>query len=56
MCARFTVLNETPIAAAIADCVMSLSRSNTIEEVGRGCGAVVCLGLDGGERLKTGSW
>src|ERR1700687_2937259 len=30
MCARFTVLNETPIAAAIAGCVMPLSRSNTI--------------------------
>jgi hypothetical protein len=30
MCVRFTVLNETPIAAAIADCVMSLSRNNTI--------------------------
>jgi hypothetical protein len=30
MCARFTVLNETPIAVAIANCVMSLSRSNTI--------------------------
>src|ERR1700730_8635046 len=30
MCARFTVLNETPIAAAIAGWVMPLSRSNTI--------------------------
>src|SRR5712692_10457475 len=30
MCARFTVLNETPIAAAIAGCVIPLSRSNTI--------------------------
>src|SRR6266446_9711828 len=30
MWARFTVLNETPIASAIAACVISLSRSNTI--------------------------
>jgi hypothetical protein len=30
MCARFTVLNETPMAAAIAGCIMPLSRSNTI--------------------------
>src|SRR5260370_36790469 len=30
MWARFTVLNETPIASAIAGCVMPLSRSNTI--------------------------
>src|SRR5215468_3876218 len=30
MWARFTVLNETPIAAAIAGCVIPLSRSNTI--------------------------
>src|SRR5712691_7567992 len=30
MCARFTVLNETPIASAIAGCVIPLSRSNTI--------------------------
>src|SRR5262249_50458634 len=30
MCARFTVLSETPIASAIAGCVMPLSRSNTI--------------------------
>src|SRR5260221_13526637 len=30
MCARFTVLNETPIAAAITGCVIPLSRSNTI--------------------------
>ena len=30
MWARFTVLNETPSAAAIADCVMPLSRGNTI--------------------------
>src|SRR6266853_1165529 len=30
MRARFTVLNETPIASAIAGCVIPLSRSNTI--------------------------
>src|ERR1700751_5954541 len=30
MCARFTVLNETPIASAIAGWVIPLSRSNTI--------------------------
>src|ERR1700721_4621643 len=30
MCARFTVLNETPIAAAIAGCALPLSPSNTI--------------------------
>jgi hypothetical protein len=30
MCARFTVLNKTPTAAAIAGCVMSLSRSYAI--------------------------
>jgi hypothetical protein len=30
MRARFTVLNETPIAAAIAGCVIPLSRSNII--------------------------
>src|ERR1700724_1746698 len=30
MCARFTVLNETPIAGAIAGWVTPLSRSNTI--------------------------
>src|SRR5262249_61979118 len=30
MCARFTVLNETPIASAIAGCVIPLSRSSTI--------------------------
>src|SRR5260370_34346676 len=30
MWARFTVLNETPIASAIAGCVIPLSRSNTI--------------------------
>src|SRR5580693_8743447 len=31
MRARFTVLSETPIAPAIAGCVIPLSRSNTIE-------------------------
>src|SRR6266478_3530758 len=30
MWARFTVLNETPIASAIAGCAIPLSRSNTI--------------------------
>jgi hypothetical protein len=30
MCARFTVLSDTPIAAAIAGCVIPLSRNNTI--------------------------
>jgi hypothetical protein len=30
MCARFTVLSDTPIAAAIKGCVSPLSRSNTI--------------------------
>jgi hypothetical protein len=30
MWARFTVLSETPMAVAIAGCVISLSRSNTI--------------------------
>src|SRR5713101_5698551 len=30
MWARFTVLSETPIAAAIAGCAIPLSRSNTI--------------------------
>jgi hypothetical protein len=30
MAGRRTVLNETPIAAAIAGCVIPLSRSNTI--------------------------
>src|SRR5260221_2742653 len=30
MWARFTVLNRTPIASAIAGCVIPLSRSNTI--------------------------
>src|SRR6202023_342362 len=30
MCARFTVLSDTPIAAAIKSCVIPLSRSNTI--------------------------
>src|ERR1700730_2756073 len=30
MCARFTVLSDTPIASAIAGCVIPLSRSNTI--------------------------
>ena len=30
MWARFTVLNDTPIASAIAGCVIPLSRSNTI--------------------------
>src|SRR3984893_6407044 len=30
MCARFNVLSDTPIAAAIKVCVIPLSRSNTI--------------------------
>ena len=30
MCARFTVLSDTPIASAIAGCVIPLSRNNTI--------------------------
>src|SRR5712671_7545502 len=30
MCARFTVLSETPIASAIAGCAIPLSRSNII--------------------------
>jgi hypothetical protein len=30
MCARFTVLGDTPIAAAINGCVIKLSRGNTI--------------------------
>src|ERR1039457_6664444 len=30
MCARFTVLNDTPIPSAIAGCVIPLSRSSTI--------------------------
>jgi hypothetical protein len=30
MCARFTVLSDTPIAAAINGCVILLSRSKTI--------------------------
>src|SRR4029453_9980488 len=30
MCARFTVLSDTPIAAAIAGCDIPLSRNNTI--------------------------
>src|ERR1035437_5013597 len=30
MCARFTVLSDTPIASAIACCVIPLSRSSTI--------------------------
>ena len=30
MCARFTVLSDTPIASAMAGCVIPLSRSNTI--------------------------
>src|SRR5665811_558127 len=31
ICARFTVLSDTPIAAAIEGCVIPLSRSSTIE-------------------------
>src|ERR1700758_3265119 len=30
MCARFTVLSDTPIAAAIVGCVIPLSRNSTI--------------------------
>jgi hypothetical protein len=30
MCARFTVLSDTPIATAIAGCVIPLSRNSTI--------------------------
>src|SRR6516164_7672258 len=30
MCARFTVLRDTPVASAISGCVIPLSRSNTI--------------------------
>src|SRR5271167_1702303 len=30
MCARFTVLSDTPIAAAIAGCAIPFSRNNTI--------------------------
>src|SRR5271169_1015899 len=30
MCARFTVLSETPIASAIAGCAIPLSRSNIL--------------------------
>src|SRR6266516_1969326 len=30
MCARFIVLSDTPIAAAIAGCAIPLSRNNTI--------------------------
>src|SRR4249920_3059866 len=30
MCARFTVLSDTPMAAAIAGCAIPLSRNNTI--------------------------
>ena len=30
MCARFTVLSDTPIAAAIAGCVIPLLRNSTI--------------------------
>ena len=30
MCARFTVLSDTPIASAIAGCVIPASRSRTI--------------------------
>jgi hypothetical protein len=30
MCARFTVLSDTPIAATIAGWIISLSRSKTI--------------------------
>jgi hypothetical protein len=30
MCARLTVLSDTPIAAAIEGCVIPLSRSSTI--------------------------
>ena len=30
MCARFTVLSDTPMAAAIAGCAMPLSRNGTI--------------------------
>src|ERR1019366_8388748 len=30
MCARFAVLNDTPIASAIAGCVIPISRSSTI--------------------------
>src|SRR5947209_10640305 len=30
MCARFTVLSDTPIAAEIAGCVIPLSRNSTI--------------------------
>src|SRR3974390_2903777 len=30
MCARFTVLSDTPIAAAIAGCALPLSRHSTI--------------------------
>src|SRR5215472_8273877 len=30
MCARFTVLSDTPIAAAIAGCTIPLSRNSTI--------------------------
>src|SRR5271166_5068724 len=30
MCARFTVLSDTPIAAAIAGCAIPLSRNSTI--------------------------
>src|SRR6516165_8708895 len=30
MCARFTVLRDTPVALAISGCVIPLSRSNTI--------------------------
>src|SRR6478672_811366 len=30
MCARFTVLSDAPIAAAIAGCVIPLSRNSTI--------------------------
>src|SRR5262245_40404493 len=30
MCSRFTVLSESPMAAAIAGCAIPLSRSNTI--------------------------
>src|SRR5215510_4527901 len=40
MCARFTVLSDTPIAAAIAGCVIPLSRNSTIWMRWRGAAGI----------------
>src|SRR6516165_7597357 len=45
MCARFTVLRDTPVALAISGCVIPLSRSNTIW--------IFCLGFGFFSRLSA---